>query len=97
MLVSCGNNPEEAAVVGIDQALTLLTNGKCTEAIEILEDLEDQDENPVWIKTLASAYACKASINVIRFADNDISGLSNASYSQRYFSRSQFQVDSTRP
>ncbi len=75
MLVSCGNNPEEAAVIGIDQALTLLTNGKCSEAIEILEDLEDQDENPVWIKTLASAYACKASINVIRFVDNDISAI----------------------
>ncbi len=75
MLVSCGNNPEEAAAIGIDEALTLLTNGKCNQAIEVLEDLEDQDENPVWFKTLASAYACKASINVISFVDNDISAI----------------------
>jgi hypothetical protein len=74
-VVSCGNNPEEAATIGIDEALTLLTDEKCDQAIDILEDLDDQEENPVWLKTLASAYACKAGINVIRFVDNDIDAI----------------------
>jgi hypothetical protein len=74
-VVSCGNNPEEAATIGIDEALTLLTNEKCDQAIDILEDLDDQEENPVWVKTLASAYACKAGINIIRFVDNDIDAI----------------------
>lgn len=72
---SCGNNPEEEAYQGIDQALTLLSEEKCAEAIKILEDLEDQDENPVWIKTLASAYACKAGFNMIKFVDDDIDAI----------------------
>lgn len=72
---SCGNNPEEEAYQGIDQALTLLSEEKCAEAIKILEDLEDQDENPVWIKTLASAYACKAGFNMIKFVDDDIEAI----------------------
>ncbi len=74
-MVSCGNNPAEEAAIGIDEALTLLTAEKCDQAIEILEDLDDQEENPVWVKTLASAYACKAGINVIRFVDNDIDAI----------------------
>ena len=74
-MVSCGNNPAEEAAIGIDEALTLLTAEKCDQAIKILEDLDDQEENPVWVKTLASAYACKAGINVIRFVDNDIDAI----------------------
>lgn len=77
MLVSCGNNPEEAAVIGIDEALTLLSEDKCNEAIKILEDLDDQEENPVWVKTLASAYACKAGFNVISFVNNDIAAINS--------------------
>ena len=74
-LVSCGMNPEQKAAIGIDEALTLLSKGKCGQAIEILEDLDDQSKNPVWIKTLASAYACKASIDVILFVDSDIDAI----------------------
>lgn len=75
MISSCGNNPEEEAYQAIDQALSLLSEEKCAEAIKILEDLEDQDENPVWIKTLASAYACKAGIQMIRFIDDDVEAI----------------------
>ncbi len=74
-LISCAASPEEAADIGIDRALTLLSDAKCAEAIKILEDLKDQDKNPVWIKTLASAYACKAGFNEISFVDNDISNI----------------------
>lgn len=75
MISSCGNNPEEEAYQAIDQALSLLSEEKCAEAIKILEDLKDQDENPVWIKTLASAYACKAGIQMIKFLDDDVDAI----------------------
>lgn len=77
LISSCGNNPEEEAYQAIDQALTLLSEEKCAEAIKILEDLDDQDENPVWIKTLASAYACKAGFKMITFVDNDVAAINS--------------------
>lgn len=64
--------------MGIDQALTLLSNEKCNDAIKILEDLKDQDKNPVWIKTLASAYACKAGFNEIKFVDTDVASIDSS-------------------
>jgi hypothetical protein len=73
LLVSCGNSPEEETTQAIDQALTLLSNYKCADAIKLLEDLKDQDKNPVWFKTLASAYACKAGFNMVKFIDDDLS------------------------
>ena len=82
LISSCGNNPEEEAYQGIDQALTLLSEEKCEEAIKILENLEDQDENPVWIKTLASAYACKAGIQMIKFVANDVIAISTTALFQ---------------
>lgn len=75
---SCGNNPEEEAHQAIDQALTLLSDRKCDEAIKLLADIKDQDENPVFIKTFASAYACKAGFNMIRFVESDIAAIDNA-------------------
>lgn len=75
LISSCGNNPEEEAYQAIDQALTLLSEEKCSDAIKLLEDLKDQDENPVWVKTLASAYACKAGFRMIKFVDDDIEAI----------------------
>jgi hypothetical protein len=72
---SCGNNPEEVAYQAIDQALTLLSDGKCGDAIKLLEDLKDQEENPVFLKTYASAYACKAGFNMVRFVESDIEAI----------------------
>lgn len=72
---SCGNNPEEEAYQAVDQALTLLSDGKCDDAIKLLKELKDQEENPVFIKTYASAFACKAGFNMIRFVDTDIEAI----------------------
>ncbi len=74
---SCGNNPEEEAYQAIDQALTLLSDGECDDAIELLEDLEDQEENPVFLKTYASAYACKAGFSMVRFVDTDVGNIND--------------------
>jgi hypothetical protein len=75
--VSCGNSPQEEAEQSVDQALTLLSNKKCAEAIKLLNDLKEQDKNPVWFKTLASAYACEADFNMIKFVSDDISAIDN--------------------
>lgn len=72
LLISCGNNPQEEATQAIDQALTLLSAGKCDQAIKLLEDLKDQEKNPVYIKTYASAFACRAGFNMIKFVDRDL-------------------------
>ena len=71
-VTSCGDNPQEEALKGIDEALSLLTEDKCDKAIAILEDLEDQEDNPVYLKTFASAYACKAGFNMVRFLSDDV-------------------------
>jgi hypothetical protein len=72
LLISCGNNPQEEATQAIDQALTLLSDGKCDEAIKLLKDLKDQEKNPIYFKTYASAFACRAGFNMIRFVDVDL-------------------------
>lgn len=77
-LFSCGNNPEEKATGAIDEALSLLSEKKCDKAIKILEDLDDQMKNPIYLKTLASAYACRAGISVIQFIDRDIVAINSA-------------------
>lgn len=75
VLISCGGTPEEKAAKAIDEALTLLSNDKCDKAIEVLESVSDQDDNPVYLKTYASAFACRAGFNEIKFADDDISAI----------------------
>lgn len=77
-LTACGDNPQEEALKGIDEALTFLSAEECDKAIKVLEDLEDQDENPVYFKTYASAYACKAAFNMIDFVANDVSAIDDA-------------------
>ncbi len=79
---SCGNNPEEEAYQAIDQALTLLSGGKCDDAIKLLGDLKDQEENPVFLKTYASAYACKAGFSMIKFVSTDIAAINSANLLQ---------------
>lgn len=71
---SCADNPQEATRKAIDIALSHLQNGDCQDAIDVLEDAEDTD-NPVYLKILASAYACKANFNAIRFLSTDLANL----------------------
>lgn len=77
-LTACGDNPQEAAEKGIDQALTFLSDEKCDKAIKVLEDLKDQESNPIYIKTYASAYACLAGFNMIKFVDDDITAIDDS-------------------
>ena len=73
--ISCAKNPEEQASEAIDRALTHLSSGECDEAIEVLEEADDQDDNPIYLQVLASAYACKADYEEIAVISDDLSGL----------------------
>lgn len=77
VVAACGNNPEEEAVIAIDEALSLMGEDKCDEAIKLLAAVKDQSDNPVYLKTYASAYACKAGFNMIKFVDDDIGSIND--------------------
>ncbi len=76
--ISCSKNPTEQASEAIDIALTHLSSGECDEAIDVLEEADDQDENAIYLQVLASAYACKADYEEIAVISNDLSNLDTA-------------------
>lgn len=73
--VSCAKNPAEQASEAIDIALTYLSSGECDEAIDVLEEAKDQEDNAIYLQVLASAYACKADYDEIAVISDDLSGL----------------------
>ncbi len=75
VLVGCAKNPAEEEASAIDQALTLLSNDECDEAIDILEDIGRRTDNAVYLQVLASAYACRASFNEVEFLTTDIEAI----------------------
>jgi hypothetical protein len=77
LFVSCADNSKEATTKAIDIALSYLQDGECQDAIDVLEDAEDSN-NPVYLKVLASAYACKAGFNTVSFLINDIANLNTS-------------------
>jgi hypothetical protein len=79
LIASCAKNPTEEMQEAIDIALTHLSNGECEEAITVLEDVADQDTNPVYVQVLASAHACKSGFNEISFVANDLAAINTTS------------------
>lgn len=63
----------------IDVAQTYLSQERCSEAIKILEEVGRQNDDPIYLQVLASAYACRAGFNAIEFIANDISTINAAS------------------
>ncbi len=70
--LSCGKSTEQETADTIDVALSYLTDGKCEDAIEVLEDLGRKNGDAVYLQVLASAYACRANFNEVRFISTDI-------------------------
>lgn len=68
--VSCSKKPAEEAAEAIDIALTHLGKEECDDAIKVLEDLDDMDDNAIYLQVLASAYACKAGYKEIAVVDD---------------------------
>jgi hypothetical protein len=60
LLCSCGKKPSEEELEAIDLALDYLSYNECKKAIDILEDVGRNRNNPIYLGVLASAYSCRA-------------------------------------
>lgn len=78
LLVSCAQKPEEKITEAIDVAQTLLSQEKCQEAIDLLEEVKRHPDDPIYLQVLASAYACRADFRAIDFIANEIPLINSA-------------------
>lgn len=71
LLAACGAKPEEEVTDAIDTALYHLSRqpAECQEAIDVLEDVGDEDDNSLFLQTLASAYACRGGFSELELFD----------------------------
>ncbi len=60
ILASCGRSSLEEKNYAILKARIALTNGKCQEAIDILEAIGRDQFNVDYLLTLSSAFSCRA-------------------------------------
>ncbi len=73
LLCSCAKTNTEATNEAIDLALTYLTEEKCDQAIDVLEEVGRDKSNAIYLQVLASAYSCRAGFNEITFLADDLS------------------------
>lgn len=97
LLFSCGKSTDEKTLSAIISANISLSKGNCQDAINVLEANGRQAKDARYLKTLASAYACRSRFSVVTFFGSDI-GLSATPApfggTTRY-STSQFPVTGT--
>ncbi len=79
LALSCAKNSTEATLEAIDLALTHLSNEDCDKALDLLREVGPQNGNPVYLQVLASAYACEADYDEVRFIADDLSSISVSS------------------
>lgn len=79
LALSCAKNTTESTLEAIDVALTQLSNDECDKAIDVLREVGPQNGNAVYLQVLASAYACKADYDEIRFISEDLASISVSS------------------
>lgn len=78
-LGACGKqSADEVRTSAIESADFFLTNGRCQDAIDVLENAGRDSKNARYIKKLASAYACRAGFEAARFFDEDLSLIATA-------------------
>lgn len=87
-LASCSKKEPEKVAEAIDLALSYLTEEKCQEAIDVLEDVELQTSDAIYLQVLASAYACRAGFDEISFITDDIPSLDTSPSTDLYKSLS---------
>lgn len=73
MLFSCGKNADQKTADAILSANIALSKGNCQNAINVLEENGRVNDNAAYLKTLASAYACRAGYSTLTFFTTDIS------------------------
>lgn len=72
LLCSCGKKPSEEEFEAIDLALDYLSYNECKKAIDILEDVGRNRNNPIYLQVLASAYSCRAEYSDTTFLTSEI-------------------------
>ncbi|MFA6238269.1 MAG: hypothetical protein WC635_13130 [Bacteriovorax sp.] len=73
LLFSCGKSADEKTFDAILSANISLSKGNCQDAINTLEENGRVNTNAAYLKTLASAYACRAGYSTLTFFTTDIS------------------------
>lgn len=68
----CGANNEEEAESAVQGAVSELTRGNCNAAISKIESVPFQSFNIRFVKTYASAYACRAGYSTTRLFIDDL-------------------------
>lgn len=71
-LSSCGKNAQALQEEAILKAQNFLSVKSCSEAISVLEAVKYDHLDARFLKTLSSAYACKANYSTITFFASDI-------------------------
>ena len=75
LIAGCSQTPEEELQTAISVAQTFLSQDECEKAIDLLEDQGRQNNDPIYLQVLASAYACRADFDELSFIQNDIRSL----------------------
>jgi hypothetical protein len=77
-LFACAKQPAEEISEAIDIALTHLSKSECDEAIKVLERTSSEGEDAVYLQVLASAYACKANFDEVKFISEDLDDINTS-------------------
>lgn len=80
LLASCAKSTEQKVQDALDQAQTFLSDGECSKAIKVLEEVGNQPKNPVYLSIYSSAHACKADFDMIKFISDDIETLDTTTF-----------------
>lgn len=71
-ITACGSSTDEKVAEAILDAQISLGSGGCQDAIDTLEALGRQNSNAHYLKTLSSAYACRAGYSTVTFFASDL-------------------------
>jgi hypothetical protein len=72
LIFSCGKNADQKTADAVLSANIALSKGNCQHAIDLLEENGRANSNAIYLKTLASAYACRANYSTVTFFASDI-------------------------
>lgn len=92
LLAGCGASGEAEAENAIQAAVSELTRGNCSGAISQIESVPYQPLNVRFIKTYASAYACRAGYSTPLFFQDDLPKIGTPSL---FGSLTRFNTSST--
>lgn len=70
---ACGKTADQEVKDAVLSANILLSTSQCQPAIDLLESIGRQPRNAYYLKTLSSAYACRAGYSTVVFFGSDIS------------------------